>query len=177
MSDAPTDPHPSSSVPGPRPGEGAAGGAADPLHRERLLPSLGVWVVGVAFGSILGVILVPLSHLLALVIGIVGIAAVCVMLALASPVLEVSGGVLHAGRAQIPARLLGEPEELDREAWGHAMSRGFEPLAFHLTRGWIATGVRVPVLDEQDPAPAWVLSSRRPEDLALAIRTARAARP
>lgn len=146
---------------------------ASPLHRERLLPSIGVWVVGIAFGSVLGVILVPLSHVLSLAVGIIGVVGVCVMLALAAPVVEVSGGRLRAGRAQIPVDLLGEPEVLDKEGWTVAMSVGFEPLAFHLTRGWVHTGVRVPVLDEADPTPAWVLSTRRPEDLALALRTAR----
>jgi hypothetical protein len=146
---------------------------ASPLHRERLLPSIGVWVVGIAFGSVLGVILVPLSHALSLAVGIIGVVGVCVMLAMASPVIEVSDGTLRAGRARIPADLLGEPEPLDKDGWSVAMSVGFEPLAFHLTRGWVHTGVRVPVLDEADPTPAWVLSTRRPEDLALALRTAR----
>lgn len=146
------------------------------LHRERLLPSIGVWLVGIAFGSVLGVILVPLSHALSLAVGIIGVVGVCLMLAMASPVLEVSDGTLRAGRARIPADLLGEPEVLDKDGWSVAMSVGFEPLAFHLTRGWVHTGVRVPVLDEADPTPAWVLSTRRPEDLALALRSARSQR-
>ncbi|PWH05833.1 DUF3093 domain-containing protein [Brachybacterium endophyticum] len=147
--------------------------AGEILHRERLLPSVGTWIVGIAFGSVLGVILVPLSHFFAILTGILGIASMCLLLVLASPVIEVVGDRLRAGRAEIPVGLLGEPEVLGREGWEDAMSRGFEPLAFHLTRGWVHSGIRVPVLDEQDPAPAWVLSSRRPEDLALALRTAR----
>ncbi|WP_217349644.1 DUF3093 family protein [Herbaspirillum sp. VT-16-41] len=46
--------------------------------------------------------------------------------------------------------------------------------AHHCTRGWIHTGVRAEVLDDEDPTTAWIASSRRPEDLALALRAAQA---
>jgi len=45
--------------------------------------------------------------------------------------------------------------------------------AYLCLRGWIAAGVRVPVLDPRDPAPYWLVSSRRPAELAEALRLAR----
>jgi hypothetical protein len=45
--------------------------------------------------------------------------------------------------------------------------------AYLCLRGWIAGGVRVPVLDPQDPAPYWLVSSRRPGELAEAVRRGR----
>ena len=67
-------------------------------------------------------------------------------------------------------------EVLEGEDWARTMGVDFEPLAFHCTRGWIHSGVRVPLHDEDDPTSAWVASSRRPGDLALALRSARAPR-
>ncbi len=156
----------------------AAARPADPssvLHRERLLPSVGTWVVLALLGAVLGVVLVPLSTTLALVVGLVGIAAMCVLGALMSPIVEVSGGRLIAGRAQIEVEVLEEPELLLGEDWTRVMGTGFEPLAHHCTRGWIRSGVRVPLDDDDDPTPAWVVSSRRPQDLVLALQVARAA--
>lgn len=165
----PPDPAVPSSPAGTRPG-GAP--ASAPLHRERLLPGVGTWIVIVAVGAMCGVVLVPLGATLALVVGIVGIVVAVVLGVLTAPVVEVSDGRLRAGRAQIEVELLGTPEELEGEDWQRTMGVGFEPLAFHLTRGWIRSGLRAEVLDEGDPTTAWVVSTRRPEDLALALRSA-----
>ncbi|MFC0675164.1 DUF3093 domain-containing protein [Brachybacterium hainanense] len=157
----------------------AASRPADPaavLFRERLSPSVGTWIVLVAFGSILGVILVPLSTTLAAVVAGLGIAAMIVFGVAWSPVLEVTREHLTAGRAQVPVALLEEPVAVEGEQWQELMGVGFEPLAFHCTRGWIRTGVRVPLDDDDDPTPAWVMSSRRPQDLVLALQVARSER-
>ena len=75
-------------------------------------------------------------------------------------------------RAQIEVELLGEPVALEAEQWALMIGQDFEPMAHHCVRGWTRTGLRVEVLDEEDPTTAWVASTRRPEDLALALRTA-----
>ena len=168
----PPDPAVPSSPAGTRPAAAPASAAGTPLHRERLLPGIGTWIVIVAVGAMCGVVLVPLGATLALVVGLVGIVVAVVLGVLTAPVVEVSGGRLRAGRAQIEVGLLGTPEELEGEDWQRTMGVGFEPLAFHLTRGWIRSGLRAEVLDEGDPTTAWVLSTRRPEDLALALRSA-----
>ena len=79
----------------------------------------------------------------------------------------------RAGRARIPVALLGAPEALDAEAMRQARGPGLDARAYLCLRGWISAGVRVPVLDPRDPAPYWLVSSRRPEDLAEALRRAR----
>ncbi|MCL6423451.1 DUF3093 domain-containing protein [Brachybacterium sp. JHP9] len=159
----------------PGPAEDPAG--SGPLYTERLTPGPGTWVVVVIAGAVLGVLLVPVSLTAALVTGIIGIIAACIAAWLTSPVIEVDADQLRLGRARIPVSLLGAPQALPRAQWDKVMSTGFEPLAFHCTRGWIHTGLRVPVLDPADPTPAWVASSRAPEDLALAITAAQAGRP
>lgn len=160
--------------PAARPAPAAAGSA--PLFRERLLPSPGTWVVFVIGGAMFGVILVPLSTTIALVAGIIGIVVAVVLGVATAPVLSVDREGLIMGRARVEHDLLGEPEVLEGEDWARRMGVDFEPLAFHCTRGWIHSGVRVPLHDEDDPTSAWVASSRRPGDLALALRSARASR-
>lgn len=148
-----------------------------PLYRERLVPSPGVWAAGILLGAAFGVILVPISPIAALVAGIVLAISACAGLWASSPVLEVTEQAVVMGRARIEPELLGAPQVLDVPAMREAMSTGFEPLAFHCTRGWVRTGVRVPVLDPADPAPAWVASSRDPQALAGAIERAALRRP
>lgn len=144
------------------------------LFRERVLPTPAVWLVGAIGGAIFGVILVPISTLLAAVVAVLMAIGVCVLLAVASPVIEVTDTHLRAGTASIEAEHLGEASPLDRAAWDRVMGVDFEPLAFHCTRPWARAGVRVEVEDPDDPAPAWVISSRDPMALAAALEAQRA---
>lgn len=153
----------------------ASPGAAAPQEssfHERLLPGPTVWIVAVAVGAALGLILVPLHLTVAIVVAAVSIIAALVLVVLYSPVLEVSGGRFRLGRAQIEVELLGTPEPLRGEEWARIIGQDFEPLAHHCVRGWTRSGLRVEVLDEEDPTTAWVASTRRPDDLALALRAA-----
>ena len=143
-----------------------------PLFRERVLPGPGAWIVVVALGSIVGLVMIPVHLTLAIVVGIVCNVIAIVLAVAYSPVLEVAGGRFRLGRAQIEASLLGEPEVLRGEDWQRTIGQDFEPLAHHCVRGWAHAGIRVEVLDTADPTSAWVASTRRPDDLALALRTA-----
>lgn len=144
-----------------------------PIFRERLSPGPAVVLVAAVGGAIFGVILVPISVLAAIVVALVlGISA-AIGVVLTSPVVTVDDHEVQAGPASIDPCLLGEPEVLDRETWALTMGQQFEPLAYHCTRGWMHEGVRIPVRDDDDPTSAWVISSRRAEQLALAVEAAR----
>lgn len=142
------------------------------LFHERLLPGPSLWIAAVAVAGALGLILVPLHLTVAIVVAVVAIIAALVLVVAYSPVLEVAEGRFRLGRAQIEVELLGEPAVLEGEEWALTVGQNFEPLAHHCVRGWTKTGLRVEVLDEADPTTAWVASTRRPQDLALALRTA-----
>lgn len=152
---------------------GDAAGASAILMRERLSPSAAVVLVAAAAGAVFGVVLVPLSLVAAVIVGVVLAVAAAVGVHLAAPEVVVAEDEVRAGPAAIEPTLLGAPEVLDADAWALAMGQDYEPLAFHCTRGWMHGGVRVPVLDPEDPTPAWVIASRRPEQLALALDAAR----
>lgn len=145
-----------------------------PLFHERLLPGPGAWIVAVTVGGALGLILVPLNLTAAIVVAAVAILGLLVMLVQYSPVIEVSDGRFRLNRARIEVEHLGDPVPLAGEEWALTIGQDFEPLAHHCVRGWTRTGLRVEVLDPEDPTTAWVVSTRRPEDLALALRTAQA---
>ncbi|MFC7374332.1 MULTISPECIES: DUF3093 domain-containing protein [unclassified Brachybacterium] len=172
MPDA-VDPHTASPTGEPAPSAPNRPRDQEPLFRERLLPGPGTWVVVVALGSILGVVIVPLHLTTALVVGVVSIIVAVILAVLYSPVLEVKDGWFTMGRARIEVDQLGEATVLRGDEWRTTMGQGFEPLAHHCVRGWVSSGFRIEVLDDEDPTTAWVGSSRRPDDLALALRSAR----
>lgn len=97
-------------------------------------------------------------------------------LLIGAPVLEVRAGELRAGRAHIDVDDLGEPVALDGDAARAALRAGWDPADHHVISPWTRAVVRVAVTDEQDPTPAWVVSTRRPRELAAAITAAQRSR-
>jgi len=93
---------------------------------------------------------------------------------LASTRLKVVGTVLHAGRAHIDVTWLGEPKEFSGEQARAKRTHDFARDGWHLLRGGIDGMVVMPVTDPDDPARSWTISSRTPDRLAAAIRTAQA---
>src|SRR5699024_7635932 len=158
----------------PTPSDTAASDSA--LFHERLLPGPGLWIAAVAVGAALGLILVPLQVTVAIVVGVVAIIALLVLVVLYSRVLAVADGLFRLGRARIEVEMLGTPTVLRGEEWARTIGQDFEPLAHHCVRGWTRSGLRVEVIDPEDPTTAWVASTRRPDDLALALRTAQTMR-
>ena len=138
-------------------------------YSERLHPSPLVLVLLAALAASFGLIFVPLSPVVAGLVaaGLAGL-AVAVLIATA-PSIEVSGGELRAGDAHIPGWFLGDVEALGRPELRAVMGTDADARAFVVHRPWAAGAVRVAITDPRDPTPYWLISSRRPAELALAI--------
>ena len=85
--------------------------------------------------------------------------------------IEISDGELRIKRAHIPLRYLGEVEVISKKNFGIERTRGADPAAFFATTFWISQGLKVQVKDERDPTPYWLISSRRAEELARALKS------
>jgi hypothetical protein len=141
-----------------------------PAFRERLSPGPAAWCGAVGLGVIAGVTLWPLAHTLAVVIGLLVAAGTLTALVATAPVIEVAGGRLRAGKAQVAVDLLGEVTTMDdAEAMRTALGPALDARAFVCLRAWARTGVQVELKDPLDPTPYWLLSTRRPRELAAAL--------
>ena len=154
--------------------------AADPgaVYEERLTAPLWVWlavlvVAGVSAATIHGgaggvrsvlpyVVLLPL--------------AVAGLLHASRGRIRVADGVLHVPGARIPLDHLGGVTALDREGTRRVRGPLAEPRAYVVTRGWLASSVRVQVEDPADDTPYWLVGTRRPEELAQALQRRRVPR-
>jgi hypothetical protein len=85
-----------------------------------------------------------------------------------------AGPELVAGRARVPVQLCGDPVPLDAEQLRHRLGPGADARSYVLVRPYSRGGVLVPLVDPLDPTPSWVVASNRPQELAAALRTARA---
>ena len=144
-------------------------------YRERLAPSLWLFLAAALGGPMLTLVFVPAGSGVALIIGIAATVAIIVLMIAGSPRVAVEKHVLRAGRAWIDASWLGEPEVRTGEDARQARGPGLPARGWHLIRGGIDGVVIVPNTDPADPAPSWTISSRTPDRLAAAIDAARAA--
>ncbi|MDN4163085.1 DUF3093 domain-containing protein [Nocardioides abyssi] len=150
--------------------------AAEPAaeHHERLGVPLRWWVQTTMFVASLWLALVVA------VPGVVAWSASAVLLALAVALLVsygaapvvVAGGELRAGRARIGVEHLGEARALDPAETKHVAGPGADARAYLLLRPYLKRAVRVEITDPADPAPYWLVSTRRPDRLAAAIAAA-----
>lgn len=151
---------------------------SDPTaFRERLAPGPWMFVTLLLLIPAVMLVMTPLNQPLAIPVAVILYAIIAASLMLLAPVVTVNGGTLTAGHARIPADQLGEIEILDADALRQAIGPGLDARAFLMVRGYIHSAVRVAVTDPADPAPYWVITTRKPQTLSAAITAARAERP
>ncbi|WP_338595330.1 DUF3093 domain-containing protein [Saccharopolyspora sp. SCSIO 74807] len=97
-------------------------------------------------------------------------AAIAVPLWLGRTRVEISGGELWVGDAHLPLRFIEGAEVVPAKDKRRALGPELDPAAFVVHRPWVKSSVRVWLDDPDDPTPYWVISSRRPERLAAALR-------
>ncbi|GIF10294.1 DUF3093 domain-containing protein [Actinoplanes teichomyceticus] len=144
---------------------------SDEFHRERLRLPWWAWPAGLLVGAILATeltlgfpglpawlpyaVLLPLSALLLLPLGRLRV--------------EVRDSEFLVDDARLPVAVIADVVALDAAGKREALGVGAHPLAFVVQRPWIGGAVQVLLDDPADPTPYWVVSTRRPVELATAL--------
>jgi hypothetical protein len=81
----------------------------------------------------------------------------------------VDGETFRAGRAHIAATYVGSATPLDADETRRIAGRDADARAYLLLRPYLKQAVRVEITDPADPAPYWLVSTRRPEELTAAL--------
>lgn len=88
----------------------------------------------------------------------------------------VADGELHAGRARIPLGHVGAVTPLDADGMRRLAGVDADARAHLVLRAYVKRGVRVDIVDPDDPTPYWLVSSREPKRVAAAVESARDSR-
>jgi len=138
---------------------------------ERLSVPLRWWVQGTMLVATLWlalVVAVPLTVAWT-VTGLALALMVALFVSYGAARISVDGEVLRAGRAHISTDHVGAVTALDADAMRLQAGRDADARAFLLLRPYVKRGVRIDLTDPSDPAPYWLVSSRRPDRLAAAL--------
>jgi hypothetical protein len=143
-------------------------------YDERLTAPRSWWLISFLVGVAFALILLPFGTL-PLLGGLVGGTAAAAVMASSygSLRIRVVGDSLIAGEAKIPVSALGDAEILDPEEARAWRTYKADTRAFLLLRAYIPRALKVEVTDPADPTPYLYLSTRDPERLAEALKTAR----
>jgi hypothetical protein len=139
--------------------------------RERLWPAPWLFISTALVIPASLLVFLPINPTSGLIVAIV-LYAVCVGGLLAgAPTVEVSATELRAGRARLPLSAVAKATAfVGAEAQAERGQR-LDARAWLLIRGWISPVVRVELDDADDPTPYWLISTRRPDELAAALAT------
>lgn len=143
-------------------------------YRERLWPAAWMYVAIALVIPATMLVFTPISIPAGIATAIVLVLGCTALLVRAAPTIAVESGELLAGRARIPVVLLGETVAARGEEARHERGPGLDARAHLVLRGWIDPVVRIAVVDPDDPTPYWLVSTRKPVELAAAIASERA---
>lgn len=149
-------------------------------YAERLTVPLRWWVQGtmlVAAMWLAVLVATPEAEAVAWVVTAVALALlVSLMVGYGRARVAVEGTTLYAGRAHIDLAHVGDVTALDADGVRRQAGVDADARALLVLRPYLKRGVRIDITDPADPAPYWLVSSRRPESLVTALEAGRNAR-
>jgi hypothetical protein len=142
-------------------------------YRERLsVPALW-WLLAAGFAlSLLLAIGLYLGPIWGLVAGTAAVVVAAALFQKAAILLVVDSEAIRVGRAEIEHRYIAGCRAFDAEATRRRSGVEADARAHLVLRPYIATAVEITLADPADPVPYWLVSSRRPQELAAALTAA-----
>jgi len=142
-----------------------------PDYRERLRVPLAWWLLAVPTVLILGATLFAGLGEPWPVLIMTGFAAGCAafLIALGLARVEISGGALHAGHAELPLTSVAEVVSLDEKQTRLLRGPRADPAAHLYSRPYLTESVYLAV----DGGPYWLIGTRHPAELAATIERCR----
>jgi hypothetical protein len=142
-----------------------------PAYSERLGVPLRWWVQGTMLVATLWLaVVVALPPVAAWIITAIAMAVLALGLwAYGAARITVDAGSFRAGRAHIAATHLGAVTPLDPGETRRIAGVDADARAYLVLRPYLKRAVKVEITDPADPAPYWLVSTRRPEELVRAL--------
>ena len=142
------------------------------VFRERVLPSASNLILPILLFPSVFAVMLPLAPEYALIVAGLITAAFCAFVFFSSPVILCDGETLVARNAEIPLELLGKAEIVERERQFEELGRNLDARAWLCIQASVKKLLKIELNDPNDPTPYWLVTTRRPEELAALINKA-----
>ncbi len=151
--------------------------SADTLYRERLWPAPWLFISTALVIPASLLVFLPINQTVGVIVAIVLYLGIVALLLVAAPAIEVTRDEFTAGKARLPISVIGEVTAAAGDEGRLERGQRLDARAWLMIRGWIDPVVRIELVDENDPTPYWLVSSRRPEAVIAALATAKQRTP
>jgi Protein of unknown function (DUF3093) len=143
------------------------------LFRERLTVPVVWWALAALFAlSVLVAVGAYLGPIWGFGTSIATMLIAATIFASASVVISVDAHEIRVGRASIEHAYIAGCRALDAEGTSRRAGVEADARAHLVLRPYVKTAVEITLDDEADPVPYWLVSSRRPQQLAAAQQEA-----
>jgi hypothetical protein len=140
------------------------------LYQERVLPNFGTFVAVFTLLPAITVVSEPFDFRVGLVLGSMFVLIIWAALFVLAPIIKVNKETLAVGRVSIPRSLLGSINEIAKDEIFQERGPKLDPAAYRVFQGTVKTAIKIVVKDPSDPTPYWIVSTRRPAQLANVLR-------
>jgi hypothetical protein len=140
------------------------------LYQERVRTNVGTFVAVLTLLPAVTLVSEPFDYRVGVVIGSVLVLAIWAALFFLAPVIKVGKTTLTVGRASIPRSLLGRIDEIAKEQIFQERGPKLDPAAYKVFQGTVKTALKIAIMDANDPTPYWILSTRKPAQLATVLK-------
>ncbi len=138
-------------------------------YREWLVPSFASFVTASLLLPSFFLVFLPINALVGLMTGLAATLAIWAGMLSSSAHISIVNDELIVAKAHIPIKYLATPKEIAPENRFFERGPNLDSRAFVRFQLGIKGLIRIENLDENDPTPYWLISTRHPERLALAI--------
>jgi hypothetical protein len=150
-------------VPNPKPTEPI-------VYRERVRPNLGTFIAVATLLPAVTLVSEPFDYRIGIAVGLILVMSIWAALFFLAPVIQVGSSHLTVARAKIPRNLLGNIEEIAKDQIFSERGPKLDPAAHKVFQGTVKTAIKITVNDPNDPTPYWIISTRKPAQLAEMLR-------
>jgi hypothetical protein len=110
----------------------------------------------------------PFGTEIGITISVTGTIALFALVILTAPTISVSAELI-AGRMRIPLSVIGRTQPLNELELRELIGPAADARAQLFIRGYVKSALKIEISDSSDPTPYVVISTRKPEQLAVAL--------
>ena len=140
------------------------------LYQERVRPNIGTFVAVCALLPAVALVSEPFDIRIGVVVGSLLVLAIWSGLFFLAPVIKVGKTTLTVGKASIPRTLLGKIDVIEKDQIFLERGPRLDPAAYKVFQGTVKTALKIAIKDSDDPTPYWMISTRKPAQLATVLK-------
>ena len=135
-----------------------------------MLPNLGTFVAISTLLPAVTLVSEPFDFRVGIILGSALVLAIWAALFFLAPVIRVGKTTLSVGRASIPRQLVGKIDEITKDQIFQERGPRLDPAAYKVFQGTVKAAIKIEIKDPNDPTPYWIISTRKPSQLATVLK-------